>query len=107
MLRRATLLLTLLLAMPAAAQDSWPSRPITILGGFPNGSGVDIYARKLAEPLARALGQPVVVDNRSGAGGNAASLPSIGSTCCLSLAACTTSVATTNRQPAATTACAL
>ena len=73
MLRRATLLLTLLLAMPAAAQDSWPSRPITILGGFPNGSGVDIYARKLAEPLARALGQPVVVDNRSGAGGNIAS----------------------------------
>jgi tripartite-type tricarboxylate transporter receptor subunit TctC len=55
------------------AQEAWPNRPITILGGFPNGSGVDIYARKLAEPLTRALGQPVVVDNRSGAGGNIAS----------------------------------
>ncbi len=58
---------------PAAAQDQWPSRPITILGGFPNSAGTDIYARKLAEPLSRALGQPVVVDNRTGAGGNIAS----------------------------------
>ena len=73
MLRRATLLTGLLLALPAAAQEAWPSRPITILGGFPNGAGTDIYARKLAEPLGRALGQPVVVDNRSGAGGNIAS----------------------------------
>lgn len=58
---------------PARAQDQWPSRPITILGGFPNSAGTDIYARKLAEPLSRALGQPVVVDNRTGAGGNIAS----------------------------------
>lgn len=58
---------------PAVAQDQWPSRPITILGGFPNSAGTDIYARKLAEPLSRALGQPVVVDNRTGAGGNIAS----------------------------------
>lgn len=57
----------------APAQDQWPSRPITILGGFPNSAGTDIYARKLAEPLSRALGQPVVVDNRTGAGGNIAS----------------------------------
>jgi tripartite-type tricarboxylate transporter receptor subunit TctC len=62
-----------LLALPAAAQDQWPNRPIIILGGFPNGAGTDIYARKLAEPLTRALGVPVVVDNRSGAGGNIAS----------------------------------
>ncbi|MCO6419705.1 tripartite tricarboxylate transporter substrate binding protein [Siccirubricoccus sp. KC 17139] len=72
--RLAALLLALLLAAPVAAQEApWPNRPITILGGFPNGSGVDIYARKLAEPLTRALGQPVVVDNRTGAGGNIAS----------------------------------
>jgi tripartite-type tricarboxylate transporter receptor subunit TctC len=59
---------------PAGAQEAaWPSRPITILGGFPNGSGVDIYARRLGEPLGRALGVPVVVDNRTGAGGNIAS----------------------------------
>jgi len=55
------------------AQDAWPNRPITIMGGFPNGAGTDIYSRKLAEPLSRALGVPVVVDNRSGAGGNIAS----------------------------------
>ncbi|CAA9234104.1 MAG: BUG/TctC family periplasmic protein [uncultured Craurococcus sp.] len=60
-------------AGPALADEAWPSRPITILGGFPNGAGTDIYARRLAEPLSRALGQPVVVDNRSGAGGNIAS----------------------------------
>nr|WP_255568792.1 tripartite tricarboxylate transporter substrate binding protein [Neoroseomonas alba] len=61
-------------ALPAQAQDAaWPSRPITIMGGFPNGAGTDIYARRLAEPLSRALGVPVVVDNRSGAGGNIAS----------------------------------
>ncbi|MBI0536143.1 tripartite tricarboxylate transporter substrate binding protein [Roseomonas sp. KE2513] len=75
MLRRTALALTALaLALPAAAQEApWPNRPITIMGGFPNGSGVDIYARKLAEPLTRALGVPVVVDNRTGAGGNIAS----------------------------------
>lgn len=60
-------------ALPAIAQDNWPSRPITLMGGFPNGAGTDIYARRLAEPLSRALGVPVVVDNRSGAGGNIAS----------------------------------
>ncbi|MCI0753187.1 Bug family tripartite tricarboxylate transporter substrate binding protein [Teichococcus vastitatis] len=64
---------SLLLPLAATAQDRWPDRPITLMGGFPNGSGVDIYARKLAEPLSRALGVPVVVDNRSGAGGNIAS----------------------------------
>ena len=72
------LIAALLAAAPASAQDrlaqdQWPSRPIVILGGFPNGAGTDIYARKLAEPLGRALGQPVVVDNRTGAGGNIAS----------------------------------
>ena len=41
--------------------------------GFPNGSGLDIYARRLAEPLSRALGQPIVIDHRTGAGGNIAS----------------------------------
>lgn len=68
--------LPLLPSAAARAQgggETWPNRPIVIMGGFPNGSGVDIYARRLAEPLSRALGTPVVVDNRSGAGGNIAS----------------------------------
>ena len=67
-------LLALLAAWPALAQEApWPNRPITILGGFPNGAGTEIYARRLAEPLSRALGVPVVVDNKTGAGGNIAS----------------------------------
>jgi len=68
-----TLLLACLAALPSGAQEPWPSRPITILTGFPNGAGTDLYARKLAEPLSRALGQPVVIDHRTGAGGNLAS----------------------------------
>jgi tripartite-type tricarboxylate transporter receptor subunit TctC len=76
-LRRRTALagaLSLPAFAAARAQEApWPSRPITLIGGFPNGSGVDIYQRRLAEPLSRALGQPVVVDNRTGAGGNIAS----------------------------------
>ena len=63
-----------LLAAPALAQEGpWPSRPITLLSGFPNGAGTDIYSRRLAEPLSRLLGQPIIVDNRTGAGGNIAS----------------------------------
>ncbi len=66
--------LAALLALPAWAQEApWPNRPVTILGGFPNTAGTEIYARRLAEPLSRALGVPVVVDNRTGAGGNIAS----------------------------------
>ncbi|WP_237215081.1 Bug family tripartite tricarboxylate transporter substrate binding protein [Falsiroseomonas oryziterrae] len=64
----------LLAAAPAAAQQpAWPTRPIEMTIGFPNSSGVGIYARRIADPLSRALGQPVVVNPRIGAGGNVAS----------------------------------
>ena len=53
-------------------QASWPSRPVRILVGFPGGSSPDLTARTLAEPLSRALGQPVIVENKPGASGNIA-----------------------------------
>ncbi|MCZ8146590.1 MAG: tripartite tricarboxylate transporter substrate binding protein, partial [Roseomonas sp.] len=56
----------LLAAVPAAAQQApaWPNRPIEMVIGFPNSSGVGIYARRIADPLSRILGQPVVVNPR-------------------------------------------
>jgi tripartite-type tricarboxylate transporter receptor subunit TctC len=58
-------------ALSGASAQEWPKeRPIQIIGGFPTGAGTDIFARLLAEPLGKALGQTIVVDNRSGAGGN-------------------------------------
>jgi len=54
------------------AQDNWPSRSITIIGGFPPGAGTDIYARKLGEELHKTLGVSFVADTRTGAGGNVA-----------------------------------
>ena len=51
---------------------AWPSRPVHIIVGFPGGSSPDLTARVLAEPLSRALGQPVIIDNRPGASGNIA-----------------------------------
>ncbi|WP_426960105.1 Bug family tripartite tricarboxylate transporter substrate binding protein [Muricoccus radiodurans] len=68
MLRRGLLLGAAALAVPALAQ-SFPSRPVTLVAGFPAGTSVDLFARWLAERLSRALGQPVIVENRPGADG--------------------------------------
>src|SRR5437879_6238266 len=53
-----------------ATAQSWPARPIHMIVPFPVGSSPDLIARILTEKLAPALGQPVVVENRPGAGGN-------------------------------------
>ena len=79
---RATFLIAACaLPLCATAQNSlkkdetsatWPTRPVRILVGFPGGSTPDMSARTLAEPLSRALGQPVIIENKVGASGNIA-----------------------------------
>ncbi len=59
-----------LVALPAAAQGSFPSKPITIVVPFSARGTTDILARVVGDALKDELGQPVVIDNRAGAGGN-------------------------------------
>lgn len=56
-------------AAPAVAQDAWPAGPLHVYVGFPAGSSPDILARIITDPLAERLGQPVVIENKPGAGG--------------------------------------
>ena len=53
--------------------EEWPAKPIMMIMGFPAGSGVDVVARAIQEPLSKQLGQPVIIDYKSGAAGNIAS----------------------------------
>ena len=59
-------------ALNAAAQGSFPSKPITMVVGFEPGGGTDTVARIVAKTMGENLGQQVVVENRAGAGGNIA-----------------------------------
>ena len=80
--RRASLLIALAAASPwALAQNTakpgaapaplaWPTKPLKIIVGFPAGTSPDLTARTFSEPLSKALGQPVIVENKVGAGGN-------------------------------------
>jgi tripartite-type tricarboxylate transporter receptor subunit TctC len=72
-LLKGAVLGTALLVAGTSQASEWPEHPITMLMGFPAGSGVDVIARSIQEPLQQALGVPVVIDYRSGAGGNLAS----------------------------------
>lgn len=70
--RRATLAgLGTMLAAPALHAQTWqPTRPVRIIVTYPPGGVTDIVARIMSEPLTRELGQPVLIENRAGAGGN-------------------------------------
>jgi len=66
----AMLAAALALLAPTMARAEYPERQVTMLVCFGAGGGTEIAARVVSEPLAKALGKPVVVENRAGAGGN-------------------------------------
>src|SRR2546421_2129862 len=67
---RAALLIVAWLLAPAAHAQPYPSRPITIVIGYTPGAVSDLAARTIADGLHQAWGQPAIVDNRPGSGGN-------------------------------------
>ena len=62
--------LSVAFALHAYGQDAWPTRPVRMILPFPPGGGTDILGRLIAERLSAGIGQPVVTENRGGAGGN-------------------------------------
>src|SRR5258708_20940261 len=72
MIRFALAALALAFAGAAGAQAGFPARAVTLTVGFAPGGGTDTAARIVARKLSENIGQPVVVENRAGAGGNIA-----------------------------------
>jgi tripartite-type tricarboxylate transporter receptor subunit TctC len=68
--RLAAIAAALLLLVGGASAQTYPSRPITLVAPFPAGGPLDTLARIIAEPMRATLGQPIVIENVAGAGGN-------------------------------------
>jgi len=69
-MRLLSVLVCLLFSVNLWGQDAWPSKPMRMILPFPPGGGTDILGRLIADRLSASLGQPVVTENRGGAGGN-------------------------------------
>jgi tripartite-type tricarboxylate transporter receptor subunit TctC len=72
-MKTKSLLLALALTLAAAGNalaQAWPNKPVKIIFGFPAASATDVVARAVGQKLSERWGQPVVIDNRPGAGGN-------------------------------------
>jgi tripartite-type tricarboxylate transporter receptor subunit TctC len=70
--RAAAVAMAAYAASPGVRAQAWPNRPIRLIVGYSPGGAVDIIARAVAQPLSAALGQPIVVENKPGAGTNIA-----------------------------------
>jgi tripartite-type tricarboxylate transporter receptor subunit TctC len=77
--RSFLVVVSLVMGFPAHAQQSFPSKPIRWFVGYPAGSGLDFITRAVAEPMSRSLGQPILVENRTGASGAIAATAVAGS----------------------------
>jgi tripartite-type tricarboxylate transporter receptor subunit TctC len=70
---RVAIALTAFLGGPAADAQTYPTRPITVVIPFAGGSASDVVSRIMLEKMSKSLGQPIIVENRPGAGGNSGS----------------------------------